>query len=83
MVWADMARRKKQFHPNEDWCSVKLWGLFTWGLVSRLIKSGELISDYTRRNRTVWVYPSPEAYHKHIEPLLTKSIEELTFLSGW
>lgn len=30
-IWAEMARRKNQFHKNEDWDKIRLWGLFKWG----------------------------------------------------
>ena len=30
-IWAEMARRKNQFHKNEDWKDIQLWGLFRLG----------------------------------------------------
>jgi hypothetical protein len=36
-----------------------------------------------KENRTIWVNPSPEAYHKYIEPLLSHSIKDLTKMAGW
>jgi len=84
VIWAEMARRKVQFHAHEEWSSIRLWGLFNWGDVSPLIKSGELITGMTKENRTIWVRPSKEAYEKHIEPLIKRhSLEELTRLAGW
>lgn len=78
-----MARRKKQFHNDKKWQDIKLWGLFSWGMVSPLIKTGELITDMKKENRTVWVWPSPEAYKKHIEPLLAHKLERLEAMAGW
>lgn len=69
-VWLEMARRKNMFHANEDWQTIKLWGLFLWGDVSSLIKTGELKTDMVKENKTIWVRPSEEAYHKYIAPLL-------------
>jgi hypothetical protein len=83
IIWAEMARRKNLFHPNEEWNTIKLWGLFSWGMVSRLIKSGELITDGKRENKTVWVRPSVDAYKQNIEPLLGHSIEFLSSMAGW
>lgn len=84
MIWAELARRKLQFHPDKKWQDIKLWGLFNWGDVSKLIKSGDLLSDGRRENKVVWVAPSAECYKKHVEPLLqTKTLDELTRLAGW
>lgn len=83
IVWAEMARRKQQFHADKEWSSIKLWGLFQWGMVSKLIKSGDLITDMQKENKTVWVRPSPEAYRQYIEPLLSYPIERLTTMAGW
>jgi len=84
VIWAEMARRKLRFHPHEDWRDLRLWGLFLWGDVSRKLKTGELLAPgYTRENRVVWVYPSEEAYHKHIEPLLDLSLATLEKMAGW
>lgn len=83
-IWAEMARRKLQFHPNEEWQDIRLWGLFSWGCVSRLLKSGELRTHMRKGNKTIWVTPSPEAYEKHIKPLLERhTLEELSKLAGW
>lgn len=82
-IWAEFARRKKQFHPNEDWSKIRLWGLFSWGYVSHLIKKGEILTDMKRENKTIWCKPTPEAYHSHVEHLLTYSVDFLTKLSGW
>lgn len=83
VIWAEMARRKNQFHPNTEWSKITLWGLFNWGMVSHLIKSGELITDGRKEHRTIWVKPSPEAYHQFIEPLLTLPLDSLTRKAGW
>ena len=83
-IWYEMARRKVAFHKNEDWRGIRLWGLFLWGDVRRLIERGELLTDMQKENRTIWVRPSEGAYKKHIEPLLKKySLEELSSLAGW
>jgi len=73
-LWHEMARRKLAFHANEDWKEVILWGLFPWGVVSALLESGELLTTMCKENRTVWVYPSTEAYYEHIKPILDSHI---------
>jgi hypothetical protein len=83
IIWAEMARRKKKFHPDEEWNKIKLWGLFQWGMVSHLLKSGDLITDMKKEHKTIWVTPSPEAYAKYIQPLLKHRIETLTKMAGW
>jgi hypothetical protein len=81
-VWAEMARRKKQFHPNEEWNEIHLWGLFAWGSVSHLLKSGALITDMCKCNKTIWVRPSEEAYRQFIEPLLSEPLDILMVKAG-
>lgn len=83
-VWAEMARRKVQFHKNEKWNEIKLWGLFQWQSVSRLLKSGKLKTHMRKENRTIWVTPSKESWVKHIEPLIKRhSLSQLSSLAGW
>jgi hypothetical protein len=83
-VWAEMARRKVQFHKNEHWNDIRLWGLFGWGDVSRFLKSGELITDMKKYHKTIWVTPSKECWEKNIKPLIEKySLEQLTSMAGW
>lgn len=84
VIWAEMARRKVQFHPDEQWDEIKLWGLFSWGGVSHVVKTGLLKTDYTKENRTIWVTPSQEAWEKHIKPLIdAHTLPELLQLAGW
>ncbi len=84
MIWAEMARRKIQFHANEDWDKISLWGLFDWSDVSTLLKSGELTTDMKKENRTIWVVPSMEAWEKHIKPLIEQyNLDELSKMAGW
>lgn len=83
IIWAEMTRRKKLFHNSENWEDIKLWGLFNWGMVSHLLKKGELKTTMCKENKTIWVTPSKEAYHKHIEPLLIFSNDELEQMAGW
>ena len=84
-VWAEMARRKLQFHADEEWQDIKLWGLFSWGGIKKQRDNGELLCPgYARENRTIWCYPSNEAYEKHIKPLLEKyTLAELQTMAGW
>ena len=83
-VWAEMARRKVQFHKDEKWDKINLWGLFTWSDVSRLINTGQLFTTMEKENRVIWVTPSKEAWEEKIKPLIDRhSLDELTSLAGW
>jgi len=78
-VWAEMARRKIRFHPTEEWNTIHLWGLFTWGGVRHLLEKGLLLTDMRKENVTIWVRPSQEAWEQHVKPLVERhSPEELT-----
>jgi hypothetical protein len=83
MVWAEMARRKKQFHAAESWESIRLWGLMSWEDAKPFLLSGELLTDMRRENETIWVRPSPEAYQTKIAPLLGLPVADLQRLAGW
>lgn len=84
MVWYEMARRKVQFHQNEDWKTIRLWGLFSWGTVSKLLSEGKLFAPgYTKENKTVWVYPNEEMGEMIMRIVDTHTLEELTTLAGW
>jgi len=84
-IWAEMARRKVQFHSGEEWNTIKLWGLFNWGAIKKQRDSGELLCPgYTAINKTVWCQPSKEVWETKIKPLIDKyTLEELTQLAGW
>jgi hypothetical protein len=86
IIYAEFARRKLQFHKDENWQDIKLWGLFSWGVIRRMIDDGRVLVDfpYRREHKTIWCRPSPETYEKHIKPLLEKyTLEELTKMAGW
>jgi hypothetical protein len=93
-IWAEMARVKLQFHKNEEWDLIELWGLFNKSSIKTQIKNKELIFSnlvysssertYEERRGPQWVKPSEEAYNKYIKPLLEEyTLEELTKLAGW
>ena len=83
-IWAEMARRKVLFHADEDWNEIRLWGLFDWNDVSRQLERGELITDMKKENKTIWVWPSKEAWENKIQPLIEKhDLDSLTRLAGW
>lgn len=84
MIWADMARRKVQFHRNEPWDRISLWGLFNWSTVRRQLDRGELITHMKKENHVIWVRPSQKAWETKIKPLIDKhSLEELMKMAGW
>lgn len=73
-VWAEMARRKTQFHNNEAWDNIRLWGLFYRSDIKRLLSKGLLLeqggdNSYAPRC-LMWVAPSREAWEKYIKPLI-------------
>lgn len=84
MIWAEMARRKAQFHSNEKWDTIRLWGLFQWQYIGRLIRSGKLLTDMKKENQTLWVRPTKETWETKIKPLIDKhSLDELSKMTGW
>ena len=83
-IWAEMARRKVQFHKDEEWDEIELWGLFNWSDVSRLIENGQLTTHMKKVNRIIWVTPSKKAWETKIKPLIEKHAhDELLHLAGW
>ena len=83
-IWAEMARRKVRFHNIVEWDKIKLWGLFQWQDISKLVKKGKLLTDMKPENQTLWVRPTKESWEKHIKPLIDSySLDELTRLAGW
>ena len=82
-IWAEMARRKVQFHTDEKWQDIRLWGPFNWDTVSRQIKRGELLITMTEENKVIWVWPSQKSWENKIKPLIEKhTIEELATMAG-
>jgi hypothetical protein len=67
----EMARRKDQFHTNEKWDTIELWGLFFKSEIKRHLKNGWLISDSEYGFRCLgWYRPSKEYFESSIKPLL-------------
>ena len=82
----EMARRKVQFHPKENWDGIKLWGLFSYTEIKYALKKGWLINHlhYEPSNKDYWVIPSKDFWLKDIKPLIEKhTLEELTQKAGW
>ena len=69
-IGLEFARRKKQFHNDENWKDIRLWGLFNWGDISRLIKTGEIITSYCKEHRVACFQPSEEFYKKWVAPYI-------------
>ncbi len=83
-VWYEMARRYVQFHSGEKMEGIRLWGLFNWGSISSILKTGLLVTNMCKENKMVWVNPSEEAIEKIIKPLIKEnSFSELTSKAGW
>ena len=83
-IWAEMARRKLQFHRSENWDEISLWGLFFWSDVKRQLDRGELVTHMKKENHTIWVTPSKEVWEEKIKPLIEKySLTELTKMADW
>lgn len=89
MVVAEMARRKVQFHKDEDWRKVKLWGLFRYAEIKKYIEQGDLIlyssTEFEpHKSYFVWVYPSRRFWINEINPAIKKyTLEDLTICAGW
>ena len=66
-----MARRKTQFHKNEDWRSIRCWGLFYRSDIRRHLRNGWLIPNGEYGFRCLgWYRPTKEYYESSILPLL-------------
>lgn len=85
-VARDLAIRKMQFHKNEDWKTIKCWGLYYWGTVSKYLvgnpgkvkdfKGGYLKTDMCKENKTIWCQPTEKFYNDYVKPELEKLEEE-------
>lgn len=85
-VRAEFARRAVQFHGHEELEQIALWGLFSWGAVSKYIKTGQVIANYgfTKENKVIWCKPSQDEIDNHIRPLIENHfLDELTEMAGW
>lgn len=85
-IRAEFARRAVQFHKDEPLEKINLWGLFSWGAVSKYIKSGKVILNqgFAKENKTVWCRPSQKEIDKYIKPMIKEyGLEELTRMAGW
>lgn len=80
IIAKEFARRKIQFHFNEDWHNIKCFGLFQWGDISRYLfgnpsniktfKEGLLITDMKKENKIIWCQPTEEFWKKDIQPII-------------
>ncbi len=70
----EFVRRAVAFHPDENPMDITCWGLFRWGDVSRLIKTGEITPNpgFTKHNHVMWCKPSQAFYDKWIAPRIEK-----------
>jgi hypothetical protein len=83
-VRAEFARRKVQFHPDESYDEIRLWGLFRWGEISKYIKSGQILTDMRKEHVTIWCKPSQEEWEQYVKPLIKEhTLRELTVMAGW
>ena len=83
IVWAEMARRKVQFHKNTDWDKIGCWGLFRRSDVQRLLNDGRLRVSHNLPG-VIWVTPSKEIWETKIKPLIDNhSLVELSKMAGW
>ena len=84
-VWAEMARRKVQFHNKEKWNEIRLWLLAKPREVKKFTQEG-LLHAYGGETPKVlnWYQPSEEAWVKYIKPLVDNfSMGDLLILTTW
>lgn len=67
-IGKEFARRKVKFHSTEDWRTIKCFGLFSWGAVSRLLGKELYAPGYSKENKIIWCVPSEEFYNKWVVP---------------
>lgn len=75
-VYGEILRRYVSFHEGEDMHSLRQWGLFNWGEVSALIKSGHIITNMTKENKTIWCWPSKEVIDDIIKPAYERYLND-------
>jgi hypothetical protein len=68
----ELARRYVEFHDGQDWKSIKLWGLAHWGEVSKLIKTGDIVTNMKKEDKTIWFTPSPHFYAELVAPAIAE-----------
>lgn len=85
-IAVEFARRAKAFHSEvENPMDIKMWSLFYFSDISRLVKNGDIVlnNGYTKNNKIVWCKPSLKFYEKHIKPLMNKDIETINEMAGY
>ena len=86
-VAKEFARRKIQFHKNEDWKRIKCFGLFHWGDVAKYLignpgklktfKKGYLTTEFKKENKIIWCNPTEEFYNNFIKPEIERMNNEI------
>ena len=68
IILGEFLRRYVCFHEGEDMHSIRLWGLFDWGGISKMVSSGKVLTDYTKENVTCWCVPSTAIIDQILAP---------------
>ena len=68
---SEMIRRKKQFHKNENWKDIKMWGLFYQSEIRTELRKGWLIANYKigfyPPRCQGWYRPSLDYYNRFLK----------------
>ena len=77
----EFARRKIQFHKDENWKDIKLFGLFHWSDVSKYLvgnpshiktfKQGLITTNMRKENKIIWCNPTEKFYNEYIAPIIS------------
>ena len=85
-IAVEMARRKLQFHNDEEWHEIDLWLLTRYVMIRHYLADGRLINTggYKPENVTWWLKPSEDYWLNHIKPIVEQfSVEELMDTFSW
>jgi hypothetical protein len=87
VLFAELARRKLQFHPDQEYDQINLWCIGFPSAIRRYVDSGMLLLSTQNKlvpGRAFWFKPSKETWEIHVKPLTEKyTIDELTRMAGW
>ena len=67
---SELARRKFIWYRDEDFRTIKCFGLFMWGEVSHHLKKNLITTNYTKENKTIWVNPTEKFYNDEVLPIV-------------
>lgn len=75
-IMGEFLRRYVCFHEGEDMYKIRLWGLFSWGTVSKMIKECKVKTDMKKENKTIWCQPHKVLIDEILKPAYQKYLND-------